>query len=90
MNEKDGISDFAFKNCYALVKIPMYGFVESYNVSVAAAILLTQLFERIKKECCLDWPLNKRQKNQLLKKWIWNNTRVGQIIQKKRMQKRMP
>lgn len=37
-NEKEGISDFVRKNADGTFKIPMYGFAQSYNISVAAAL----------------------------------------------------
>jgi tRNA (guanosine-2'-O-)-methyltransferase len=36
--EHEGISDVALKHCDGLVSIPMYGFTESFNVSVAASL----------------------------------------------------
>ncbi len=88
-NEKNGLSDYAKHNCDHLVKIPMYGFVESFNISVAATIIMTQLMDRIKSSENIKWKLEPRQKNKLFKKWIFYNTRVGEIIQKKRLQKRI-
>lgn len=40
-NEHDGISDELWAACEAHVRVPMRGFVESLNVSVSAAILLS-------------------------------------------------
>lgn len=42
-SEKDGLSDFARKNCDVLLTIPMAGFAESFNLSVSAAILIYAL-----------------------------------------------
>jgi tRNA (guanosine-2'-O-)-methyltransferase len=39
-NEGDGVSDETVAACDALLTIPMRGFVESFNVSVAAALIL--------------------------------------------------
>ena len=39
-NEKGGVSEKALKFCDGTFRIPMWGFVESFNVSVAAAISL--------------------------------------------------
>jgi 23S rRNA (guanosine2251-2'-O)-methyltransferase len=41
-NEGEGIRPLVKKNCDMLVKIPMYGKINSLNVSVAAALLLYQ------------------------------------------------
>jgi tRNA (guanosine-2'-O-)-methyltransferase len=40
-NERDGISGELASSCSRLVRVPMRGFVESLNVSVSAAILLS-------------------------------------------------
>lgn len=45
-NEHRGLSEKARKNCDFLFKIPMYGMVESFNLSVAAAISLYDLTSR--------------------------------------------
>jgi 23S rRNA (guanosine2251-2'-O)-methyltransferase len=42
-NEGEGIRPLVKKNCDMLVKIPMYGKINSLNVSVAAALLLYQM-----------------------------------------------
>jgi len=41
-NERDGIAESLAKACTRRVRVPMRGFVESLNVSVSAAILLSQ------------------------------------------------
>jgi tRNA (guanosine-2'-O-)-methyltransferase len=41
-NERDGIADTLAAACSRRVRVPMRGFVESLNVSVSAAILLSQ------------------------------------------------
>lgn len=42
-NEGKGLSDGVLKNCDFLVKIPMYGVIESLNVSVAAGVILFEI-----------------------------------------------
>lgn len=49
-NEKEGVSQKAKDLADGSIKIPIYGFTESYNVSVAAAILMQNLIERMRKE----------------------------------------
>jgi len=39
-NEKDGVSDVALEMADACIRIPMVGFVESYNISVANALVM--------------------------------------------------
>ena len=42
-SEGDGVSQLVQKTCDAVVSIPMYGKVNSFNVSAAAAILLSEI-----------------------------------------------
>jgi 23S rRNA (guanosine2251-2'-O)-methyltransferase len=41
-SEGNGVSQIVQKTCDAIVSIPMYGQVNSFNVSTAAAILLAE------------------------------------------------
>ena len=70
--EHEGISDLALKNCDGLVSIPMYGFTESFNVSVAASLLTQTIVERIRKsDIC--WQFSEVEKENLYYEWIWNS-----------------
>ena len=45
--EKLGLSDYVVENADMHVRIPMYGFTESYNISVSAALLMYTLTNRL-------------------------------------------
>jgi tRNA (guanosine-2'-O-)-methyltransferase len=47
-NELRGLSPTALQQCDAKVRIPMYGFTESLNISVSVAICLSTLITRIR------------------------------------------
>ena len=64
-NEGDGLSETALQHADAFVKIPMYGFTESYNISVSAAISLYELTGKMRKEVP-GWQLTADEKNTLL------------------------
>ncbi len=49
-SEGDGVSQLVQKTCDAIVSIPMYGEVNSFNVSAAAAILLCEASRQHHKE----------------------------------------
>ncbi|WP_420386783.1 TrmH family RNA methyltransferase [Roseivirga sp.] len=66
--EKDGISDYAREHVDELVHIPMYGFTESFNVSVSAALILNELVSRI-RESAVSWQLSEEDKEELKYKW---------------------
>ncbi len=67
-NEKDGISDAAKENADHLMRIPMHGFTESFNISVAVAISLHHLVWRI-RQLGLTWQLSHTEREELLTIW---------------------
>jgi len=70
--EHEGISEVALEHCDGLVSIPMYGFTESFNVSVAASLLTQTIVERIRKsDIC--WQFSEVEKESLYYEWIWNS-----------------
>ncbi|MGY6561810.1 MAG: TrmH family RNA methyltransferase [Luteibaculaceae bacterium] len=56
------------------VQIPMYGFTESFNVSVSAGIVMTILNERVRNSQ-VNYTLNKHQKDELVLHWIRNHSK---------------
>lgn len=67
--EKDGLSDAVLKNADGFLKIPMYGFTESLNISVSAAIILQNVVSRL-KQSDIDWSLSEDEKLELELKWV--------------------
>jgi len=55
--EISGLSDIVLDQADAFVRIPMYGFTESYNISVSAALVLHDVVNRLKKSD-VNWPLS--------------------------------
>lgn len=78
--ERNGISRMIADNADQLVKIPMYGFTESFNISVSAAIILNQLRTRL-KESELDWKLSYDEQLLLKIKWCTKIIRNGQKVE---------
>lgn len=66
--EKLGLSTNAMELADHHMYIPMYGFTESLNISVSAAICLQHLAERIRKEK-VDWQLSEKERDALLNEW---------------------
>jgi tRNA (guanosine-2'-O-)-methyltransferase len=67
--EKDGLSDAVLNNADGFLKIPMYGFTESLNISVSAAIILQNVVTRL-KQSEVDWSLSEDEKLELELKWV--------------------
>ena len=87
-NELDGLTREAIDSCDRIVRIPMYGFVESLNISVAAALLISGLMERVRSDKTLNWRLSRRETVKTRQRWLFNNTRVGEIVRSKRREQR--
>jgi tRNA (guanosine-2'-O-)-methyltransferase len=51
------------------LKIPMYGFTESLNISVSAAIILQSVVTRL-KDSVIDWELSEQEKNEIKLDWV--------------------
>ena len=67
--ELGGLTDIALENADAFVKLPMYGFTESYNISVSVALALFSLTERMRKDEKIAWQLSEKEKNEILLTW---------------------
>ncbi|EAQ41510.1 RNA methyltransferase [Polaribacter sp. MED152] len=67
--EATGISDTVKEHADGFLKIPMVGFTESFNISVAAAIILQDVTTRLKNSR-IDWMLSNDEKEQLYLQWI--------------------
>jgi tRNA (guanosine-2'-O-)-methyltransferase len=67
-NETRGTSEIMKEHADQLISVPMYGFTESYNVSVSAGIILHQLTERIHKEV-ENWQLTEKEKIDYKFQW---------------------
>ncbi|MFY0604388.1 MAG: RNA methyltransferase [Flavobacteriaceae bacterium] len=67
--EKDGVSDEVMEQADGFLKIPMVGFTESLNISVAAAIILQNITGRL-RESSVDWQLTTEEKEILYFEWV--------------------
>lgn len=56
--ELTGLTQEAIDGADAYVKIPMYGFTESFNISVCAALSLFSLTERMRRATDIHWQLD--------------------------------
>lgn len=66
--EKEGISEEVKSLSDEFVTIPMYGFTESFNISVSVAIILSTLRQRL-ENTDIAWKLS--EKEQMLLKIEW-------------------
>lgn len=66
--EKDGLSPEVMERADAYLTIPMVGFTESLNISVAVAIILQRLTTRL-RESGVNWELTEEEKLFLEMEW---------------------
>lgn len=78
--ERRGISPEVMELADEYVKIPMYGFTESFNISVSVAITLNVLRQRL-EESDLNWKLSHDQQVELKMKWCRKILRGGQELE---------
>ncbi|MBQ6769811.1 MAG: RNA methyltransferase [Bacteroidales bacterium] len=67
--EKQGLSDYVVAHADMRVRIPMFGFTESYNISVSAALLLYTLTNRLHASTDIGWQLSEEEKDELRLEW---------------------
>lgn len=84
--ELTGISETVREYADEYVKIPMYGFTESFNISVSAALCLHSLKEKLHKSS-IDWHLNDIEKDELLLQWLKNSIPKVELIEKDYLKK---
>ena len=74
-----GLSAWAIENADYKVHIPMYGFTESFNISVAASLCMQTLSKRIRAEK-IDWGLSKEEMIELKVAWAKNTIKSSDKI----------
>jgi tRNA (guanosine-2'-O-)-methyltransferase len=80
-NELRGASKEAFKYCDEKVKIPMYGFTESLNISVSAAICLHTIMTKLHQKGTFVG-LSEMEKDHLRLKWYRKIVRKSDLIER--------
>ena len=78
--ELTGLTDEAISAADAYVKIPMYGFTESFNISVCAALSLFCLTERMRASDSIRWQLNDEDLLDLKLHWAMQTIRDGEHV----------
>jgi len=80
-SELPGLTDVALENADEFLKIPMYGFTESFNISVSAAIVLHHLRWKL-NQSGIKWQLNETEKDEILLNWLRQSIKRSEIVEK--------
>lgn len=80
--ELTGISPVVKRHATKFVKIPMFGFTESFNISVSAAIILHHLTAKLHNSS-IKWQLSQEEKEILLRDWLMKTVKHSDKIVKR-------
>lgn len=82
-SELPGISETIRNEADEFMKIPMYGFTESFNISVSAAIVLYQLTQTLRNQPEINWRLSEEERNEIKLAWLKATIKRSNLLEKK-------
>ena len=77
--ELTGLSSTVIDQADEFVKVPMYGFTESLNVSVCAALIMYSVTQRL-RQSSLDWHLSGERKDEVFLQWYKHTVKASAEI----------
>lgn len=78
--ELNGLSEIAMEQADEFLRIPMYGFTESFNISVSAAIILQSLIESLRSSD-INWTLSETEKQEIKLDWLRKSIKSVDLIE---------
>ena len=81
--ERPGLTEWAMKEADEYMKIPMVGFTESLNVSVAVAVTLHHLTHQLRNHTNIDWHLTENEKQEILLNWLRTSIKRVDLLEAK-------
>ncbi len=85
--EVTGLSDEVMKNADEFLRIPMYGFTESFNISVSAAITLQHLGHKLRNSN-ISWQLSDSELDELKLDWLKKTVKSSSMLIEKFLSKK--
>jgi len=85
-NEVKGISQVTKEYVDGFVGIPMYGFTESFNISVSVAITLYDLMTRLRNSS-VSWHLTPEEQDEICYQWLKENVPAAETIERRLINK---
>lgn len=79
--ELTGLSEEAMNHADEYVTIPMYGFSESFNISVSVALVLHTVVYKLKNSD-IHWQLSPAEKEEILYSWLKSSIKKVEHIEK--------
>lgn len=82
-SELPGITNRIMNEADEFLKIPMYGFTESFNISVSAAIILHHLTLKMRQDERINWQLSDTEKDEIKLEWIRTTIKRSELIEQR-------
>jgi tRNA (guanosine-2'-O-)-methyltransferase len=79
--ELTGLSEHAINNADEKITIPMYGFSESLNLSVSAALILWNMTSKL-RDSDINWKLCQKESDVILLEWLRKSINKCSSIEK--------
>jgi tRNA (guanosine-2'-O-)-methyltransferase len=79
--ELKGLSKEIINKADEYMRIPMFGFTESFNISVSAAIILHHLTYKLRNSL-IDWKLTAEEEYQVKYQWLKSSVKNSDKIEK--------
>ena len=87
-NESSGLRPETLAACEGTFRIPMFGFVESYNISVSVGMTLQALLPRVRARLAAEGrtgDLPPARKTALMARWLYEDVRGAPQLLKQRL-----
>jgi len=78
--EETGLSDYALEHADEFLKIPMYGFTQSFNISVSAALCIHHIITKLRASQ-IDWRLSEEELLDLKLEWLRKQLRRAPLLE---------
>lgn len=80
--ELTGLSKEAIASADKIVKIPMYGFTNSFNISNSVAIIVSYCIGKLRNSS-IHWQLSQEEKEELLFDWVQKSINKPELLIKR-------
>lgn len=77
--ELKGLTNYALDNADEYVAIPLYGFTESFNISVTAALFMHYYSQKL-RDLNLPWQLTEAENDEILVNWAKGSIRESKKL----------
>lgn len=86
--EEKGLTPGALAAADCTIRIPMFGFTESLNISVSVAVLFSHLIRRLHASPHIQWRLSPKRRNEVRLQWYRRIVKRSDILIEEFLRKR--